>query len=155
MISVAHISYLFVRWGYDTRLAHGGFYCGPDRYNPGTLQEHKWENAMTVDTVSWGVRRDIHLRAILTMDELLGTVIETVSCGGNMLINVGPTKEGNILPIFQERLRSLGDWLKVNLYILSFASRGWEKKQHVFPIELRFLAHRNRRKKKAGVIHFL
>ena len=93
---------------------HGGFYCGPDRYNPGTLQDHKWENAMTVDTVSWGIRRDIHLRAILTMDELLTTVIETISCGGNMLINVGPTREGNILPIFQERLKSLGDWLKVN-----------------------------------------
>ena len=107
---------LSYRWGYDTRLTHGGFYCGPDRYNPGTLQEHKWENAMTVDTVSWGVRRDINLRAILSMDQLLTTVIETISCGGNMLINVGPTKEGNIMPIFQERLKSLGDWLKVSYF---------------------------------------
>jgi len=31
-----------------------------------------------------------------------------VSCGGNILINVGPTKEGTIAPIFQERLRGLG-----------------------------------------------
>ena len=68
---------------------------------------------MTIDTISWGVRRDINLVAILSMDELLTTVVETISCGGNMLINVGPTKEGNILPIFQERLKSLGDWLKV------------------------------------------
>lgn len=31
-----------------------------------------------------------------------------------MLINVGPTKEGTICPIFQERLLSLGTWLSIN-----------------------------------------
>lgn len=36
------------------------------------------------------------------------------SCGGNMLMNVGPTKDGKIVPIFEERLRQLGDWLRVN-----------------------------------------
>ena len=36
------------------------------------------------------------------------------SCGGNILINVGPTKEGIIVPIFQERLKQLGSWLKIN-----------------------------------------
>jgi len=28
------------------------------------------------------------------------------SCGGNLLMNVGPTSQGTIDPIFQERLRS-------------------------------------------------
>jgi hypothetical protein len=31
------------------------------RYNPGTLQHHKWENAMTLDRRSWGNRRDMNL----------------------------------------------------------------------------------------------
>ena len=31
-----------------------------------------------------------------------------------MLINVGPSKEGTIIPIFQERLRQMGGWLRVN-----------------------------------------
>ena len=31
-----------------------------------------------------------------------------------MLMNVGPTKDGKIVPIFEERLRQLGDWLKIN-----------------------------------------
>ena len=31
-----------------------------------------------------------------------------------MLLNVGPTKDGRIIPIFEERLRQMGDWLKVN-----------------------------------------
>ena len=33
---------------------------------------------------------------------------------GNALINVGPSKEGTIAPIFEERLRQLGQWLAVN-----------------------------------------
>ena len=37
-----------------------------------------------------------------------------MSCGGNVLINVGPTSYGTIPPIFQERLIQLGQWLKVN-----------------------------------------
>ena len=31
-----------------------------------------------------------------------------------MLVNVGPSKEGTIIPIFQERLKQMGGWLKVN-----------------------------------------
>ena len=37
-----------------------------------------------------------------------------VSCNGNILVNVGPTKEGTIIPIFEERLRQMGGWLKIN-----------------------------------------
>lgn len=42
------------------------------------------------------------------------TLVETVSCGGNMLMNIGPTHDGRISPIFEERLRQMGQWLKVN-----------------------------------------
>ncbi len=38
----------------------------------------------------------------------------TVSCGGNILVNVGPDKTGMIQPIFAERLRDMGKWLSVN-----------------------------------------
>lgn len=36
------------------------------------------------------------------------------SCGGNMLMNVGPTADGRIVPIFQQRLLQIGEWLSVN-----------------------------------------
>jgi alpha-L-fucosidase len=36
------------------------------------------------------------------------------SCGGNVLMNVGPTSYGKIDPAFEEQLRQLGSWLKVN-----------------------------------------
>ena len=31
-----------------------------------------------------------------------------------MLLNVGPTHDGRIMPVFEERLRQMGSWLKVN-----------------------------------------
>jgi alpha-L-fucosidase len=36
------------------------------------------------------------------------------STGGNVLINIGPTSYGKIIPVFEERLRQMGSWLKVN-----------------------------------------
>ena len=80
----------------------------------GVLIDHKWENAMTVDSDSWGIRRNIQLSEVLTPEDILTLIVSTVSCGGNILINVGPTKEGTIIPIFQERLKQIGSWLRVN-----------------------------------------
>ncbi|KAK9869960.1 hypothetical protein WA026_006058 [Henosepilachna vigintioctopunctata] len=102
------------RWGIDTPCKHGDFYTCSDRFDPGVLVKHKWENAMTLDTKSWGFRRDAPLEDYLTTQELLETLARTVSCGGNILINVGPTKEGIIAPIFEERLLELGQWLNIN-----------------------------------------
>ncbi|CAG9126963.1 unnamed protein product [Plutella xylostella] len=102
------------RWGIGIPCHHGDFYNCQDRYNPGKLQNHKWENAFTLDSKSWGWRRDLQLRDLMTLDDLIKEVVSTVSCGGNALINVGPTKEGTIAPIFQERLLSFGKWLRVN-----------------------------------------
>jgi alpha-L-fucosidase len=47
-----------------------------------------------------------------------------LSCGGNLLLNIGPTKEGHISPIFQERLRNLGEWLKINGEAI-YSSKPW------------------------------
>jgi hypothetical protein len=44
----------------------------------GKLQKRKWENAMTLDRVSWGFRRDASLADFYTMEELLELVIHTI-----------------------------------------------------------------------------
>ncbi|XP_057333239.1 alpha-L-fucosidase [Microplitis mediator] len=102
------------RWGHETLCHHGDFYTCQDRYNPGVLQKHKWENAMTIDKKSWGYRRNADLSQYLTTAELIKELVITVSCGGNLLMNVGPTKDGIIPPIYEERLRDIGQWLKIN-----------------------------------------
>jgi len=102
------------RWGGECRATHGGYWTHTDRYNPGELQEHKFENAMTIDKVSWGYRRNINMSTIMTMDEMVFEIVSTVSCNGNILINVGPTSQGTIAPIFEERLTQIGGWLEKN-----------------------------------------
>ena len=47
------------------------------------------------------------------------------SCGGNILINIGPSKEGLISPIFEERLSQLGNWLSVNGEAI-YSSKPWK-----------------------------
>jgi alpha-L-fucosidase len=77
-----------------TSQKHGGFWSGPDRWSPGVLINHKWENALTVDSDSWGIRRNIEMKDILTPEQIMTLLVSSVSCGGNILVNVGPTKEG-------------------------------------------------------------
>jgi len=83
-------------------------------YFLGVLQPHKWENCLTLDRDNWGFRQISTIEEYLTPDELVKILVETVACGGNYLINVGPTKEGLIVPIQQERILQLGEWLGIN-----------------------------------------
>uniref|UniRef100_A0A1B6D5J4 Putative alpha-L-fucosidase n=2 Tax=Clastoptera arizonana TaxID=38151 RepID=A0A1B6D5J4_9HEMI len=117
------------RWGHDTLCNHGGFLTCQDRYFPGKLLSRKWENAMTLDKTSWGFRRNAKLEDFFTNYELISLLAQTISFGGNFLVNVGPTKEGIIPPIFQDRLKNMGDWLKVNGEAI-YESKPWEKCQN-------------------------
>lgn len=69
---------------------------------------------MTIQQGSWGFNREAPLSRFLSIETLIETLVQTVSCGGNILVNVGPTKEGTITPIYEERLRQMGSWLNVN-----------------------------------------
>ena len=64
--------------GVGTSCKHGSFYNCHDRYDPGVLQKHKWENAMTLDKHSWGYRRVSKLADYLTTHDLLSTLAKTV-----------------------------------------------------------------------------
>lgn len=145
------------RWGSGTSCRHGGFYNCHDRYMPGALQTHKWENAMTLDKHSWGFRRDAALHDYKSTEEMIANLAQTVSCGGNLLINVGPTRDGRIIPLFEERLLALGDWLKTNGEAI-YESHPWSLHQNdslahdvwytskgtvVYGIVLHFPAHGN------------
>jgi len=112
------------RWGTGTPCVHGGYYTCQDRFNPGKLINHKWENALTVDKTSWGYNRQSYLNNYMTIEELLFELASTVSCGGNMLLNVGPTSDGRITPIYEERLTQIGEWLAINGESI-YATKPW------------------------------
>ncbi len=67
------------RWGSNGVMCHhGDFYTCDDRYNPGKLQNHKWENCLTIDSQSWGFRRNARLEDYLSAHDLISSLAETV-----------------------------------------------------------------------------
>lgn len=112
------------RWGLGTASHHGDFFNHADKFNPGYLLPHKWENAMTLDKGSWGYRRQMKAGDVLSLLDLITSLASTVACGGNMLLNVGPTHYGRLAPIFEQRLRNLGDWLTTNGAAI-YGSKPW------------------------------
>jgi alpha-L-fucosidase len=70
-----------------------------------------WETCQTFSG-SWGYYRDEHTWK--DNKQLLVLLIESVSKGGNLLLNVGPTGRGNLDYRAENALESMGDWMKVN-----------------------------------------
>eukprot|EP01133_Synstelium_polycarpum_P010205 gene10205-11887_t len=101
------------RWGSECRGVNGGFYTGGDKWNPGHLIPHKWENCNTIGS-SWGNNQAQPLSDYQTSTQLIQELVSTVACGGNLLLNVGPTAQGVIPIVQQERLSDIGQWLGVN-----------------------------------------
>jgi len=102
------------RWGSGDTCVNGGYWTCEDRYNPHQLVNHKWENCMTIDYQTWGYARNHNISYYLSIETLLDSLMSTVAYGGNLLLNVGPTADGRIAPVFQERLLQMGEWLAVN-----------------------------------------
>jgi alpha-L-fucosidase len=63
---------------------------------------------------SFGYNRHENLEDYATSEQLIHVLIEKVSKGGNLLLNIGPTGDGRIPVIMQQRLSDIGKWLQVN-----------------------------------------
>ena len=70
-----------------------------------------WETCQTFSG-SWGYYRDEYTWK--SPAQLLELLIESVSKGGNLLLNVGPTARGVFDSRAQERLKAMGEWMKFN-----------------------------------------
>ncbi len=85
-------------------------YRTPEQEIPDEPPDHAWETCMTMAT-SWSyVPDDVYK----SPHQLIQTLVNIVSKGGNLLLNIGPSPEGDLPPTSLERLRAMGEWMKVN-----------------------------------------
>jgi alpha-L-fucosidase len=70
-----------------------------------------WETCMTMND-TWGYKKnDDNWKSAA---DLIRKLVDIASKGGNFLLNVGPTGEGEIPAESVERLEAVGRWMKVN-----------------------------------------
>ncbi len=105
------------RWGNDTRSKHGDYYTTEynmihDDKSDGKFS-HPWEENRGIGG-SFGYNRFENIGDYSTTKELIVLLIEKVSAGGNLLLNIGPRPDGLIPVIMQERLMEMGAWLGIN-----------------------------------------
>jgi alpha-L-fucosidase len=92
--------------------AKAGDFDTPEQEIPATgLPGVDWETCMTMND-TWGYRTDD--KNWKSTKELVRQLIDAASKGGNYLLNVGPTAEGEIPAASVERLQGMGKWLATN-----------------------------------------
>ena len=90
------------RWGKDTRHKHGGYYT--TEYTAGMSgMDHPWEESRGMG-FSYGYNRAENVQHYRTGRELVLMLVDLVSRGGNLLLDIGPTADGRIPVIMEERL---------------------------------------------------
>jgi alpha-L-fucosidase len=112
------------RWGKDCRHKHGGYFT--TEYAAGMKDaSHPWEESRGMG-FSYGYNRAERLDDYKPARELIFVLIDLVSRGGNLLLDIGPDGDGTIPVIMEQRLVEIGDWLKVNgeaIYGTRYAGR--------------------------------
>ena len=112
------------RWGKDTRHKHGGYFT--TEYGAGMPDaSHPWEENRGMG-YSYGYNRNEPLSNYRTPKELIWMFADLVARGGNLLLNVGPTADGRIPEVMQDRLREMGEWLAVNGEAI-YGTRAWTR----------------------------
>jgi alpha-L-fucosidase len=116
------------RWGKETRSKHGGYFTTEydlvhDGNSKGMIFERPWEECRGM-AGSFGYNRNERLEDYSTSEELIHILIDKVARGGNLLLNIGPTADGRIPEIMQQRLADMGKWLKMNGEAI-YGTRSW------------------------------
>jgi len=85
-------------------------YLTPEQEVPDKPLSYPWETCMTMGT-SWSYSPDDKYKSV---HDLLVLLVKIVSRGGNFLLNVGPNGNGDWDPVVYQRLKGIGEWMKIN-----------------------------------------
>lgn len=103
------------RWGRGTRARTGDYWT--TEYGGGgegaTSGEKPFEECRGIGH-SFAFNRAEGYDIYLSREECVRTLIDLVSRGGKLLLDIGPTADGRIPLIMQDRLFAIGRWLDVN-----------------------------------------
>jgi len=85
-------------------------YLTPEQQVPDEPPAQPWESCLTMGT-GWAYKPDDEYKSAR---ELIRLLVDVAAKGGNLLLNVGPSPEGELPPVALERMREIGDWMAVN-----------------------------------------
>lgn len=101
------------RWGSNTRGKNNGATYTTSEYGSGMDASVIWEESQGIGH-SYGYNRAEKLDDYKTSNQLILMLMDIVARGGNLLLDIGPTADGRIPVIMQQRLTDMGDWLARN-----------------------------------------
>ncbi|WP_229738908.1 alpha-L-fucosidase [Parapedobacter pyrenivorans] len=85
-------------------------YVTPEQQVPSEPLDIPWESCLTMGN-SWSyVPNDTYKPA----RQIIHTLVKIVSRGGNYLLNIGPSPEGDWDPDAYDRLKAVGEWMAIN-----------------------------------------
>ncbi len=100
------------RWGKGIRKNHGGYFT--TEYEAEAPEfKRPWEECRGMG-FSFGYNQNEDSKDYNSPKALILMLVNVVSTGGNLLLDIGPDARGKIPPIMQERLLQMGEWLKTN-----------------------------------------
>lgn len=85
-------------------------YVTPEQQVPNEPLGHPWESCLTMGN-SWSYVPNDHYKS---STELVSLLVKIVSRGGNLLLNVGPSPQGDFADTAYSRLKEIGAWMKTN-----------------------------------------
>jgi alpha-L-fucosidase len=103
---------------------YGDAPSGGDRTTAGAVVNHFYTNQMTIQQGSWSYDRSEPLAQYLTAAQLVKELVQTTAWNGTLVMNVGPTPDGRLDPIFEERFAQVGSFLEGNGAAI-YGTRPW------------------------------
>ena len=113
------------RWGSNTRGKNTASTYATSEYGSGMNSDIVWEENRGIGH-SYGYNRNEKLEDYKTSDGLILILVDVVARGGNLLLDIGPTADGRIPVIMQQRLADMGNWLKLNGEAI-FETTAWKQ----------------------------
>jgi alpha-L-fucosidase len=92
----------------NSRMRGHGDYETPEQGMPVTPPQGPWEFCMTIND-SWGFQP--HDQNYKSVRQLVRYLVECISMGGNLLLDITPKEDGTFPPEQVQRLEALGAWI--------------------------------------------